>query len=252
MKPLLPALLLTTVLTPVSADETRALDAHVHGVGELNIAFDGNQIALELFAPGADIVGFEYEAKSAEDFAAIAGAMDTLSAPLKLFGLPEAAGCSVTEVKVELVDEHGHDEHGHDAHGHDDHGHDDHDDDHAEHGHDEHGEEHAEKDHDHDHDHDADHADKDHDHDHGEDHAHDDHGHDDHAHSDTEEAGHTEFQAAYLLTCDDASAVTSIAFGYFDAFENALELEVQAVTASGAQGFEVEREDPQLDLGSLF
>ena len=33
---------------PAVAEETRQLDAHEHGVGQLNIAFDGQQIAMEL------------------------------------------------------------------------------------------------------------------------------------------------------------------------------------------------------------
>ena len=48
--------------TPVFAEKTRQLDAHEHGVGQLDIAFDGKQISMELHAPGADIVSFEYAA----------------------------------------------------------------------------------------------------------------------------------------------------------------------------------------------
>ena len=38
------------------AEETKQLDAHEHGVGQLNIAFSANKIAMELHAPGSDIV----------------------------------------------------------------------------------------------------------------------------------------------------------------------------------------------------
>ena len=90
-------------------------------------------------------------------------------------------------------------------------------------------------------------------------------GHDDHAdhasdkeHSDHaeahhgDEAGHTEFHAAYVLSCANPAAITEITFAYFDAFENARELEVQIVSASGAQAFEVERAAPTLDLRGMF
>ena len=115
--------------TPSLAEETTQLDAHEHGVGQLNIAFDENKIAMELHAPGADIVGFEYGAKSDADHAAIDAALQTLSDPLGLFLLPEAASCIVTTAHAKLESEDSdhddHDEEGHDDH--DDEGHDDHD-----------------------------------------------------------------------------------------------------------------------------
>ena len=77
---------------------------------------------------------------------------------------------------------------------------------------------------------------------------HDDHaeeGHEDHAN----EAGHTEFHAEYTLTCDTPDALTEMTFAYFEAFPNAQEVEVQIVTAAGAQAFEVERDTPVLNLG---
>jgi hypothetical protein len=120
--------------TPSLAEETTQLDAHEHGVGQLNIAFDENKIAMELHAPGADIVGFEYGAKSDADLAAIDAALKTLSDPLSIFLIPEAASCIVITAQAKLESEDSdHDEEGHDDHdeeGHDDHdeeGHEDHD-----------------------------------------------------------------------------------------------------------------------------
>ncbi|MFD0911287.1 DUF2796 domain-containing protein [Ruegeria arenilitoris] len=87
---------------------------------------------------------------------------------------------------------------------------------------------------------------------HGEQHAHEE----DHAHEHDEhganEAGHTEFHAEYTLTCANADAITEISFGYFDTFSNARELEVQIVSETGAQAFEVERDEPTLDLRGFF
>ncbi len=211
MKRALPTLI-ALLATPALAESARELDAHEHGVGELNIAVDGDTIAMELHAPGADIVGFEYEATSAEDRAAIDAAVAALAKPLELFILPAAAECSVTKASAGLESEEDHDDHG--------------DEDHAE------GEEHDDHD-----DHD-DHADDD---------GHDDH--DDHAEA---EASHTEFHAEYLLTCGNTDALTGIDFAYFNTFENALELEVQIISASGAQAFEVERDAPTLDLRGMF
>ena len=203
------------------AEEARQLDAHEHGVGQLDMAVEGNRIAVELHAPGADIVGFEYAATSAEDRAKVDAAVATLARPLDLFVLPAAAGCSVVQASAELESEAEHEEHS-------EHKHDDHDDEeHAEHKHDDHDdEEHAE-------------------------HKHDDHDDEEHAEHE-EEAGHTEFHAAYMLECADTSAVSLITFAYFDASPNALELEVQLVTDKAAGAFEVTRDAPTLDLRSMF
>ena len=86
---------------------------------------------------------------------------------------------------------------------------------------------------------------------HGDEHADDEHaedGHDDHA----DESGHTEFHAEYLLNCAEPSAITGIDFAYFGSFPNALEVEVQIITDTGATSFEVERDAPTLDLTGLF
>lgn len=202
---------------PSFAEDARQLDAHEHGVGALNIAIDGTTVAMEFHAPGADIVGFEYAAESNADLGAIEAAIATLNAPLDLFVMPDAANCSVTKAEVELDRE--------DDHHDDEEHHEDHEEAHHE-GHDkEHHDEHAKHDHDGHHDHDEEH-------------------HADHA----DAAGHTEFHAEYTLTCDDTDAVTTIEFAYFETFANAKEVEVQMITASGAQAFEVERDAPVLDL----
>ena len=91
------------------AQETRDLDAHEHGHSALNIAVEGTQVAMELEAPGADIVGFEYEAATVADRAKLDAAIAELSKPLSLFVLPAAAGCTVVKSSAGLVDEH-HDE----------------------------------------------------------------------------------------------------------------------------------------------
>lgn len=217
MHRLAPAALVLLAAGAASAEETRQLDAHEHGVGQLNIAFDGDQIAMELHAPGADIVGFEYKAKTAEDRAKVDAAVATLARPLDLFALPAAAGCSVVQASASLESEEDHDDHGHEDHA------DDHD--HAKHGEEGHTDE----------DHTA--HQKDHDHD-----------HDDHA----KEANHTEFHAEYLLNCADPAQVTLVTFAYFDSFPNALELEVQIVSDRGATAFEVVRDAPTLDLRDMF
>lgn len=224
----------TVIVSPVFAEDARQLGSHEHGVGQLDIAIDGSQVAMELHAPGADIVGFEYAVESDEDVTAVDSALMVLASPLELFVVPDAARCSVLEARAELESEDEHDDNegeGHDEHeseDHDNHGHDEHEgEEHDDHGHDEHEGE---------------------DHDYGdEDHAHDEHEGEEYG----EGAGHTEFHAEYLLECGDITALTEMSFAYFDAFTSALEVEVQVLSEAGATAFEVERDAPMLDLSDV-
>ena len=136
MKYAFPALI-ALLASPAFAEGSREQGAHEHGLGALNIAVDGSTIAMEFHAPGADIVGFEYAAETAEDRAAIDAAVATLAKPLDLFVFPAAAECSVTKASAGLeLESEDHAEHGHDDHDehdeHDDHAkedaHADHDD----------------------------------------------------------------------------------------------------------------------------
>jgi hypothetical protein len=195
MKLLLLIALALVSTTPVFAEQTRQLDAHEHGVGQLDIAFDGKQISMELHAPGADIVGFEYAAESAEDRAKVDAAVAMLVRPLDLFVITEAAGCTIVQASAELERDEGQ----------------------------------------------ADHEDE-----------HDDHEDANHQEKNTDEPRHTEFHAEYLFACANPDAVTEITFTYFDAFPNALEVEVQLISNKGATSFEVERDAPTLDLRGMF
>jgi hypothetical protein len=88
--------------TATVAEERRELGAHEHGHSTLAIAVEGTRMAMELAAPGADIVGFERPASTDEQKAAIEQAKAALADPLALFAPPSAAGCRVAETVVEL------------------------------------------------------------------------------------------------------------------------------------------------------
>ena len=216
------ALSLTILTAGAAHTQTRELDAHQHGHGALNIAFEGASVAMELEVPGADIVGFEHPAESDADRALIDAAIAQLAKPLELFAMPAAAGCTVTAANVALLGEDDHDEHG-----------DDHKDEHDDDLKDEHADDHKDE----------------HDDDHKDDHA-DDHK-DEHADEEGEE-GHNEFHAEYALTCADPSAIDAIEFVYFERFPNAAELDIQLISDKGAKGFEVERDEPRLDLSGAI
>ncbi len=212
MKTMPLTLLVAVCATPLLAQDQRAADAHVHGTSTLTVAVEGNEVALALESPGMDIVGFEYAASTEADKAAVTAAIALLMQTDDIITLPAAAGCSVVSATADLATD-DHDDHADE--------HDDHDGDHAE-------------------DHDGDHAD---DHD---DHGADDAGHDDHAAA--VEDGHAEFAAAYTFACDDAAALTTIAFPFFDSFPNANEMSVQYVTDAGAGTAQVTRDAPVLQL----
>ena len=89
------------------------------------------ELELELFSPAMNLLGFEHAPANAADEAKIASARSQLEQPQALFGLPAAAGCSLSEQQFagELLgsahagyqrgDQHDHkQEH---KHGHDDH-----------------------------------------------------------------------------------------------------------------------------------
>lgn len=117
------------IASPVFSEDARQLNAHEHGIGVLNIAIEAPLVVMEFHAPGADIVGFEYAAKSDADLAAISAALKTLEAPLDLFVLPKAARCAVQAVQVELESDADHGANEEDHQGHDDkhdHKHEDH------------------------------------------------------------------------------------------------------------------------------
>lgn len=87
-----------------------------------------------------------------------------------------------------------------------------------------------------------------------EEHAHEEHGegerHDHDAHQGEEhehEGGHSEFHAAYALTCAAAPNALDLS-GFFAAFPNAQEVEIEAVTDAGAQAREATRAAPAVAL----
>lgn len=181
--------------------ESITLDAHEHGVSRMNVAIFGGAVSIELLAPGADVVGFEYEPESAEDKAAVEAALATLRDGAAVFQPSPAAGCRFTKATAELVI-----------------------DDPAK----------AKK------------AGGGHDHDHGHSHDHD------HGHGDEHSATHSEFQAAYELTCDDPGELTTIDTTFFDLFETAGKLAAVVVTETAQASRTATRDAPRIALRGGF
>ena len=92
--------------------------AHEHGVGQLSIAIEGNEVEIELVVPGADAVGFEHAARTDSERKAVVAAAEKLKEAKRLIRLTSGAHCHVekTEVASALLDS-DKDEHDH-AHDH--------------------------------------------------------------------------------------------------------------------------------------
>jgi hypothetical protein len=107
----------------------REAKAHEHGRGTLAMVIEGKAVGLEFAVPADDLVGFEHEAKTAAQKAAVAEVEKKLGAILSLVEVPAAAGCSVAKAAAKFEREEaeksgkgGKHDHGH-GHDHDDGGH---------------------------------------------------------------------------------------------------------------------------------
>ena len=100
------ALAVLIAVTPAAmAASYHQHEAHEHGVGELNIAMAGNQLGMELTAPGADLVGFEYAASSEADKLAVHKALQQLRNPQALITLPNETQCALISAEAHLDSE---------------------------------------------------------------------------------------------------------------------------------------------------
>lgn len=232
MKPTILAVVIgMTVSTNVLANEEfRSHEAHVHGKVEVNIAQDGQELLVEVTAPGADVVGFEHAPETAEQKKVFEQAIAQLNKPEDLFGFNNAS-CILKFKSVTNTLEDDHDDHeGHEGHDHAEGEHDDHEGhDHAEGEHDDHeGHDHAE----HDHDDHKDHDYAEHDHDDHEGHDHAEHGHDDHEGHDHSEGGHGEFTVEYHYQCSDIAKLDTVSTQWFSKFSNTKSMTVNLLTDS--------------------
>ncbi|PHN88007.1 hypothetical protein CSB62_00965 [Vibrio splendidus] len=203
MKPTILAVVIgMTVSTNVLANEEfRSHEAHVHGKVEVNIAQDGQELLVEVTAPGADVVGFEHAPETAEQKKVFEQAIAQLNKPEELFGFNNAS-CTLKFKSVTNTLEDDHDDHeGHD---------------HAEGEHDDHeGHDHAE-----------------HDHDDHKDHDHAEHDHDDHEGHDHSEGGHGEFTVEYHYQCSDIEKLDTVNTQWFSKFSNTKSMTVNLLTDS--------------------
>ena len=105
-------LILILILVTCSLEASAAAQsAHVHGQGQVSMAIDQNLISMTLESPGADIVGFEHEARTAEEKTAVTEVLKQLSNPMFVIQLPESASCKVIQASSEVTSKNGDDSH---------------------------------------------------------------------------------------------------------------------------------------------
>ena len=67
-------------------------------------------------------------------------------------------------------------------------------------------------------------------------------------HDEHDEENHNEFYAKYSFECGDTKAINKVEFPYFSTFPNSGELEVQFISSIGSVSFEVEAEEPSINI----
>lgn len=191
------AITLSSALTATAfaQEEFRQHEAHVHGHVEMNIAQDGNDLLIEIDAPGVDVVGFEHAPQSDADKATVKKALALLNDPNQLFSLSSAANCHIEDVLVSnTVEDHDEEAHEHDHHD---------DADEHEHHHD-----------------DADEHEHEHEH----------HDGDEHEHEGEHHHEHGAFNIQYQFHCDEIGQLTQLESHWFTHFHNTKELDVNLLT----------------------
>lgn len=75
--------------------------AHAHGEGTLSAVIERGVVAVEITLPGADVVGFEHEAKAEDDIKSVRQALDKLADIPKVLTLSAPAGCTAQSTMAE-------------------------------------------------------------------------------------------------------------------------------------------------------
>jgi len=83
------------------AESSGSLGRHAHGIGELDVALDGNVLELEWRSPAANLLGFEHTPRSEEQRAVVSRVQVQLGEAATLFGIPAAADCRLAESQLD-------------------------------------------------------------------------------------------------------------------------------------------------------
>ena len=95
------AMLSTSVHRLSFAEQSTPLNAHLHGLSEITIAIDKQNLEIEIHSPASNIVGFEHRAITPADNAKIKAAKTLLSQPQTLFVF-SGGNCNFIEQVIDL------------------------------------------------------------------------------------------------------------------------------------------------------
>ncbi|WP_429886335.1 DUF2796 domain-containing protein [Geoalkalibacter halelectricus] len=101
MTRLLVFLLALIFVLPLTAAAHPTHGVHEHGVADLRVAVDGEDVLIEMESPLDNLVGFEHRPRTDAQRAALEEAMARLARFEQLFGLPAAAACAVKEHRLQ-------------------------------------------------------------------------------------------------------------------------------------------------------
>ena len=92
------------IVAPFSSaqDSGASLAAHVHGLSELAIAMEGENLEIQLTSPAMNLVGFEHKARSVEDISAIENADSMLRQHEALFVFSNGR-CDLVQASIDLT-----------------------------------------------------------------------------------------------------------------------------------------------------
>jgi hypothetical protein len=91
-------LVLFCVMTQAPAEQA----PHVHGHGELNVAFEGEVLSMELRVPAHDVVGFEHAPSTDAERQAVESKLAELADAKRWFVPSEEAGCTLHGLSLTL------------------------------------------------------------------------------------------------------------------------------------------------------
>ncbi len=80
---------------------TWAESAHQHGVADLNIAWSGQEVVIELHSPADNILGFEHQPKTDAQQRQLVTSLSQLKQSDTLFGFPNAANCVLKTATID-------------------------------------------------------------------------------------------------------------------------------------------------------
>jgi hypothetical protein len=96
-------LLLAAAAVPaVAADKHGATGGHRHGIAQLQVAVQGQELHIALEGPADNVLGFERAPKNDEQKRTLQRVEQQLHQPSQLFSLPAAARCTARPARVAI------------------------------------------------------------------------------------------------------------------------------------------------------